>query len=197
MATAENFSELIRRIRTGDEQAAVELVSQYEAVIRREIRLRLRDPRLQRVLDSMDICQSVLKSFFVRAAAGQYDLDEPGDLVKLLVVMARNKLAFQARRERAQRRDHRRVAWHPVDELNIPSRAATPSELAETRELLVEVRKQLSAEELQIANLRADGLHWSEVANRMGGKPEARRMQLGRAIDRIASQLGLNDDQMN
>ena len=29
---------------------------------------------LRAVLDSMDICQSVLKSFFLRAAAGQFDI---------------------------------------------------------------------------------------------------------------------------
>jgi RNA polymerase sigma-70 factor (ECF subfamily) len=197
MPPRENFSELIRRIRAGDEQAAVELVNRFEPAIRREIRLRLRDPRLQRVLDSLDICQSVLKSFFVRAAAGQYDLEEPDDLVKLLVVMARNKLAFQARRERAQRRDYRRLALHSVDDLNISGRSPGPSELAETRELLVEMRNQLSAEERQIADLRADGRPWSEVAAQLGGNPEARRMQLGRAIDRIASQLGLNDAPLN
>jgi RNA polymerase sigma-70 factor (ECF subfamily) len=194
MTAAETFCELMRRIRAGDEHAAVELVNRFEPAIRREIRLRLRDPRLQRVLDSLDICQSVLKSFFVRAAAGQYELEEPDDLVKLLVAMARNKLAFQARRERAQRRDYRRIALHPVDDLSISGRSPGPSELAETKELLVEMRKQLSAEERQIADLRAEGRQWSEVAAQLGGNPEARRMQLGRAIDRIASQLGLNAD---
>ena len=41
------------------------------------MRIHLRDVRLRRVLDSTDICQSVLASFFVRAALGQYDLDTP------------------------------------------------------------------------------------------------------------------------
>ena len=72
------FREFIRRIRAGDEQAAVDLVRQYEPVIRTEVRMRLSDPRLYRTLDSMDICQSVLLSFFARAALGQYDLDRPG-----------------------------------------------------------------------------------------------------------------------
>jgi hypothetical protein len=45
----------------------------------------------------------------VRTAAGQFDLDQPSDLVKLLVVMARRKLAFQVRKERSQRRDNRRL----------------------------------------------------------------------------------------
>ena len=42
---------------------------------------RLADARLGNLLDSMDICQSVLTSFFVRAAAGQYDLETPEQLL--------------------------------------------------------------------------------------------------------------------
>ncbi len=39
----------------------------------REVRLHLEDSRLSRSLDSVDVSQSVLASFFVRAAAGEYD----------------------------------------------------------------------------------------------------------------------------
>jgi hypothetical protein len=56
----------------------------------------------------MDICQSVLASCFVRATSGAFDLDNPEQLMKLLVTMARNKLASQARKQYAQRRDKRR-----------------------------------------------------------------------------------------
>ena len=92
------FADFLRRIRAGDAQAAAELVQQYERVIRLEVRARLHDPRLRRVLDSMDISQSVLASFFVRAAAGQYDLEGPEQLQGLLIGMVRNKLAFQVRK---------------------------------------------------------------------------------------------------
>ena len=51
----------------------------------------------------------LLASFFVRAAAGQYDLERPEQLRALLMGMVRNKLAFQLRKQRAQRRDHRRL----------------------------------------------------------------------------------------
>ena len=70
----DEYSEFIRRIRQGDERAAEELVRRYEAEIRLEVRgwLRLRNPRLRRVFDSMDICQSVLASFFARAAVGRF-----------------------------------------------------------------------------------------------------------------------------
>jgi len=108
MSDDQTFLDFIDRIRAGDEQAAAELVSRYEPLIRREIRLQLDDRNLIRLFDSMDICQSVLASFFVRTAAGEYDIGSTAQLVKLLVNMARNKLISAARREYMQRRDVRR-----------------------------------------------------------------------------------------
>ena len=80
------------RVRAGDEQAATELVRSYEPAIRRAARVRMTDVRLRRVLDSMDICQSVMASFFVRAASGLYDLETPEQLLRLLATMARNTI---------------------------------------------------------------------------------------------------------
>ena len=48
-----DFAEFLKRIRAGDQQAAAELVQRFEPVIRREIRLRLEDRGLRRVLDSL------------------------------------------------------------------------------------------------------------------------------------------------
>src|SRR2546425_4632263 len=109
MADDLSFRELIERVRTRDEQAAAELVRLYEPTIRMAIRVRLSDPALRRLLDSMDICQSVLANFFVRAASGQFQLETADQLVKLLVTMARNKLTNYALQQRAARRDQRRV----------------------------------------------------------------------------------------
>src|SRR5262249_21361903 len=111
------FTEFIRRIRAGDEQAAVELVRHYEPLIRREVRLQLEDQRLCRLFDSMDVCQSVLKSSFSRTATGEYDLDTREQLQRLLVTMARNKLASAARSEHRWRRDNRRVAADGAEQL--------------------------------------------------------------------------------
>ncbi len=95
--SVDDFSEFIRRIRAGDQQAADELVRNYEPIIRREVRLHLEDQRLNRMLDSVDVSQSVLASFFLRATAGEYNLDEPAQLGRLLMQMARNKLASKSR----------------------------------------------------------------------------------------------------
>jgi RNA polymerase sigma-70 factor (ECF subfamily) len=188
-----SFADFLGRIRAGDEQAAAELVRRYEPVIRREVRLRLQDPRLYRVFDSMDICQSVLKSFFVRAAAGQYDLQKPTDLLKLLVAMTQHKLAFQVRKERSQRRDSRRVVRATPAELNVADPDPGPSEQLAGQELLHEFRQRLSEDERRLADLRSQGCAWAEIAAQLGGTPHARRMQLRRAIERVALELGLDE----
>src|SRR3954469_18683176 len=102
------FADLLERVRGADSDAATELVRKYESAIRVAVRTRLSDPALRRQFDSMDVCQSVLGSFFFRMAAGQYDLRDPAQLVTLLTKMARNKLAMRARHQYRQRRDVRR-----------------------------------------------------------------------------------------
>ncbi|MBV8676698.1 MAG: hypothetical protein JO355_05950 [Planctomycetaceae bacterium] len=72
-AEGPSFAEFIRRIRAGDKRAAAELVERYEPVLRRVVRVRLRNPRLRRLIESVDICQSVFASFFVRTVLGQWN----------------------------------------------------------------------------------------------------------------------------
>src|SRR5262245_40447311 len=194
MSQSQPFADFLRRIRSGDEQAAVELVRRYEPLIRREVRLGISDGRLNRAFDSVDVCQSVLASFFARAANGQYDLDSPEELVGLLMTMARNKLASLARREHRLRRDLRRVAATQPEELEqLEDNAASPSEIVLGRELVARMWAELTDDERQIADLRCEGLGWEQVAERLGGNAQARRMQLARGIERAAQQLGLEE----
>ena len=186
------FDEFIRRIRAGDEQAAVELVRQYEPLIRREVRLGLEDRRLRRLFDSLDVCQSVLGSFFLRVVAGQYNLQRPEHLLNLLVAMTRNKLASAARGQHRQRRDQRRMAAGAQEELaNLADPRPGPEEAVAGRELLCRFRDALTGEERQLVELRGQGLAWAEVATRLGGTPKARRMQYSRAVHRVLCELGL------
>src|SRR5262249_12882174 len=180
---AEGYADFIRRIREGDERAAEELVRLYEPEIRLEIRtrMRLRDQRLRRLFDSLDVCQSVLASFFVRAAVGEFDLDDPGQLVRLLVGMARNKLAERVRHHHRHSRGVRRTDSAVTDR---PAAAAdeSPSQAVAGRELLAMFHERLTPEERQVADLRAKGLDWAAVAGELGGTPEARRKQYTRAV---------------
>lgn len=191
---SDTFGAFIARIRRGDEAAARELVERFEGVIRREVRVRLSDRALLRAFDSMDISQSVLISFFARASSGEFEIESPDQLVRLLIGMTRNKLAFQVRREHAQRRDRRLHAATRVDELDVVGTTPNPSEVASDRDLVDAIRLRLGSEERQLADLRADGWEWSDIADRLGGSVQARRMQLARALRRVARSLHLNAD---
>ena len=187
------FHNLIRRVRERDEEAASELVRRYESAIRRVVRIHLRDVRLRRVLDSMDICQSVLATFFVRTALGQYELDTPEQLVNLLTSITRNKLTNQAHRQGAQRRDYRRDTPIGADAGFVPDKASDPSEQASAREILQKVRERLGTEERYLAEQRALGRNWGELANELGATAVALRKKLSRALDRVMEDLGLDD----
>jgi RNA polymerase sigma-70 factor (ECF subfamily) len=194
MSDRDEFTEFLRRVRAGDAQAAEELVRRYEPAIRREVRLRLTDPRLYRVFDSMDVCQSVLGAFFLKAAAGQYQLEQPEDLMRLLVGMTRKQLLHKARQQRAQRRDHRKLAAEGLEEMDVAAGGPSPSRQVAGRDLLQQFRKRLTEDERQVADLRGQGRTWEEIAAELGGNADARRKQLGRAVDRVTEELGLQTD---
>lgn len=193
----EKFRDLVRRVREGDPAAAEEIFRLYEPEIRREVRLRLKGPEIRRLLDSVDICQSVLHVFFVRAARGEFELDHPSQLRKLFVTMAQNRIIDWSRRLRARRRDiyreNRLEGMEERPEMADP-RDPTPSVAVAADELLEEFRKRLTDGERRIADLRARGLTWPEVAAEMGEDRSALRKRLERARARVIKELGLGEE---
>jgi RNA polymerase sigma-70 factor (ECF subfamily) len=189
----EAFHDLMRRVQARDEQAAEELVRLFEPTVRLVVRRRLTDPRLRRLLDSMDICQSVLGTFFAGAANGRFALHTPDQLVKLLVTMARNKLISCTRAQKAARRNPRGVESLGSGDVESVDPCPTPTQLVADREILKEIRERLSPEELRIADLYAAGRSWQEIAAEVGGRPDQLRMRFRRALDRVRGELGLGE----
>jgi len=185
----QEFQAFIERIRKGDSSAAEELVRLYEPIVRRQVRMQMVDSRLSRLYDSVDFSQAVMASFFLRGS--EFELQEPKDLVRLLVTMARNKLASSARRVLAQKRDgQRRDVDAPL--LNqVADGSDTPSRIVSMLELIAEAKKKLTPEEQQLVDLRNDGKSWDEIATELGGTAQARRMQLARAMERVTESLGM------
>jgi DNA-directed RNA polymerase specialized sigma24 family protein len=189
MSQDEGFVELIRRVRSGDEQASAELVRLYEPTIRVAVRARLTDPRLRRLLDSTDICQSVLGNFFGRAASGQFEITDSKQLIGLLVTMARNRITNHAHQQQAARRDHRRDRLLPTDDGEPVDPNPGPGSAAEGRDLLEAVHGRMSPEERQIAEQWASGNAWDEIGAKFGARPDALRIRLRRALDRVRREL--------
>jgi RNA polymerase sigma-70 factor (ECF subfamily) len=188
-----SFADWMARVRAGDASAAAELVRLNERAIRVAVRVRVTDPRLRRQFDSMDVCQSVLASFFVRAAAGQYDLSTPEQLVGLLVRMAQNKCLALARRHTQQKRDVRRVAGAGAKDPAVADAGPGPLQEAVARDLLSALLRRLGPDERELARRRALGEEWVDIARDLGGTPQGHRMRLSRAIKRISPELGLDD----
>jgi RNA polymerase sigma-70 factor (ECF subfamily) len=188
-----DIQDLIARVRAGDQEAAAELVRDYEPYIRRSVRIKLRDPRLRSMLDSADICQSVLASFFARLALGQYDLSQPRQLAALLVKMAQTKVATRARRAEVCRRDRRGQEIYAAQARAIVAPGPDPSRLVAGADLLEQFRHRLRADERTVSDRRVEGRSWSEIAAELGGTPDGLRKKLARALDRVAGELGLDD----
>ena len=103
MPSERALGELLRRASKGDEAACAELVRQLEPVIRRAVRVHLpADDPLRRVFDSLDVSQSVLVNFLVKAGAGALCFRGPEELRGLLRMMAAQKF-IDKRRSRAAR----------------------------------------------------------------------------------------------
>src|SRR5436190_11249884 len=132
------LSQFLKRIQAGDESAARELLSRYEAEVRLVVRRQL--PRLLRSrFDSLDFLQSVWGSFFhrVRTGPGLAEFEDSRHLVGFLARAAKNKVIDEYRRAASRKADMHREEplWadgrRPRD---LPASGDTASQLAEARE---------------------------------------------------------------
>jgi RNA polymerase sigma-70 factor (ECF subfamily) len=187
------FEDLISRVRAGDADSAAVLVHQFETAVRVAVRARLFHPDMRRRFDSMDICQSVMASFFVRVAAGQYDLERPEQLVGLLTKMAQNKLAWHIRHHLQQRRDVRRTQPDSTAVTQLTSSIPEPARQLAAKELLERTWQTMDEELRQIASRRLEGQTWEQVAAGIGGTAGARKKQFERGLDKVALRLGIDE----
>lgn len=190
------FAELIAQVRSGDEDAAEILVRRYAEAIRREVRLRLRDARVRRLLDSSDICQMVLGSFFTRTALGQFDIDTPSQLLNLLMEIARNKITDAIRRGHAQKQggahDFEPLEGADGEVRPLPESGPTPSEVVARRDLLRHLMDRMEPDERRICQLRLTGRTWEEIARELNEGQHAVEKRYHRAINRLANEANLD-----
>jgi len=192
MSDDSRFLKLLEALRKGDGQAARELHAEYEPYIHRAVRTRLRnEPALRRVVDAEDVCQSVMRSFFLRYHFGQYELGGPDELRGLLHRMMKNKYQDLRRRHYGGNRDGRRNADLPPGG-EVPAPERTPSSIVGWKELLYKAEERFSLEERDIyRRSQEQGLTWAQIAEQLGGTAEGRRKQWERACKRVMQELDL------
>ncbi len=186
-----DFERFLDAVRRGDRQAADELARRLEPYLRRVVHLRLTNRKLRQVLDSMDICQSILGVFFAKADSRWLQIKTERELQHLLVKMAINRLRSRARHEQ------RRLAsipegWERQDEAPGPSQVAAEHDLHEA------LRSRLTAEELWLFEQnRVHGRTWEEIARDPTDRPatlrnagnDALRIRLARGLARVQREL--------
>ncbi len=175
---APEFSDLLLVARRGDEAATADLLQRYEPYLRRAIHLRLTDPRLRRLFDTMDIYQSVAADFLNWAGSGDGAFASAEKARNFLVTMVVNKIREKARaaKNRCQGLPpgHDPVATDP-----------SPSQQAAVKDAAAALRAKLTDHEKRLLDLRARDLSWAEIAAELGGNADALRVRHLRLITRL------------
>ena len=159
----------LARIQAGDEAAARELLSRYEAEVRLVVRRQL--PRLLRSrFDSLDFLQSVWGSFFQRVRTGPNEFEDSRHLVAFLARAAKNKVIDEYRRAASRKQDMHREEPLWVDggrPKDLPADTDSPSDVAEAREVFSRLKELLPEDRRTILELKAEGLSSREIGERL------------------------------
>ena len=159
--------------------------SRYGPQIRRAIRVRSTGGRLQRVLDSEDICQTVIRRFF-EAEGANTPAENPAMLLNWLLEVARNRLREQHRRDRTAKRGGGRLQEIGLAALDrLAGNNPDISTVVADRELLSWLMERMTPDQRLIAERRAGGEEWSEIARAMGTTAEALRKRYRRGLDAL------------
>src|SRR5262245_32797897 len=178
MPPANEFAELLERVRQGDRAALVSLLTQYEPALRRFARAHL-GPTLRPHADSLDLVQSAHKSLMIALWSNRYEFASPEKLLALAKTILQRKVARLAERTGRQQRPvagpgaaARATGLFP----SLPSAEAGPAETAEFHNALDHVCRQLNERERRILALLLQGHTRKEIAEELGEDPHAFRV---------------------
>jgi RNA polymerase sigma-70 factor (ECF subfamily) len=181
---------------TGDEDAARQLFDRYAEQLVLLARKRI-SQRLASRIDPEDIVQSVFRTFFHRAKQGQFHLDDPEDVVKLLARITVHKTFRQIAFHKRAKRDATAEAPHGDDAQDLLLKLVTgepsPEETAEFVDNLEHFFTRLGDEERRILEMRMEGYTNVEIANRMGITDRKIRRIMER-VRALAEKDGINPE---
>lgn len=151
---------------------------------------KLRDHR-----ESVDVCQSIARSFVEDFEAGKLEFDSEAALAAYLKNVVRSKLVDLSRHDGRDKRGggQRDV---PLDAATLSAafepQSAEPSASfnAQTEEARTRILALLSDDEQSLASLRWRGLSWEQIAIQLKKDPAALRQQFSRMQKRVVEHFG-------
>jgi len=181
----QELQEFFALIRSGDERAVEAKLQEMDPFLRRVIRMRLLDGRLRRAVDTTDILQSLLKDFLRQPAAGEPAESSSNQLCAYLAAAVRHKVQTRLRKER-------RHAGSLPEEWELASPEPDVGKRIEDEDLAAAIRGRLDESARSLFDLKAQGLTWHEIADKLACKADALRMRLNRAVAAALTELGEN-----
>jgi RNA polymerase sigma-70 factor (ECF subfamily) len=159
---------LLRRFRSGSQDAATALYLRYVHRLKALVRARC-SGELARRADPDDIVQSVFRRFFQKVCKGDYDVPEGEELWGLLLVIALNKIRSEETYHRSGKRDVRltRSGGEAVNWLEERSdRDETALRVLELT--IADVMARLQPHQQAMVELRVQGHDIAEIASKLG-----------------------------
>ena len=154
---------LIRRFRDGEDDAATALYVRYARRLQ-ALASGKTGSQLAVHADPEGIVQSVFRTFFRRAAVGQYDAANGDDLWKLFLVIALNKIRTSAAHFHAKKRDISRTSQIQDDYSN--TGLSDEHALTLLQMTIDELLAELPGNQSEIIVLRIDGHDIETIANK-------------------------------
>ncbi len=182
---------LVASFRGGDEAAATALFERYFARLTALVRGRL-GAKLRTRVDADDVAMSAYRSFFVRAAAGQFELAETGDLWRLLARMALRKLSHQVERHTAEKRavsQEERLTDSKGLTHDIASPEPSPDEAAAIADELEFIMRSLNETQRRTLELRLQGELLEAIAAELGQSERTVRRTLAHVREIMLKRL--------
>ena len=156
---------LLRRFREGEDAAASELYARYAERLAKLADARVSD-ELKRRVDPDYIVQSVFRTFFRRAALGQYEVPAGEELWKLFLVIGLNKIREAAVHHHAGKRDSRQTTGGgAADAVTAENEDIA---LVALRMAIDDVLAPLPDTYKEIVRLRVERYEVGEIAERVG-----------------------------
>jgi RNA polymerase sigma factor (sigma-70 family) len=162
MSPSPEFQDLMSRAEQGDPQAVAEVMARFGPEVRLAARTRL-TPRVRRQVDSEDIQQSVFVRFFRRLWRRDDPLhfEGPSELRAYLARTVRNRVVTHYRKTRRQGAGQQVDLGDGLEAIPAAEPAAESGWEA--------VLEQMTPAERQIAEWRAEGRTWDEIAELLNG----------------------------
>jgi RNA polymerase sigma factor (sigma-70 family) len=170
MDSQSSFTDLMARLRTGQDSAASQVFHRFASRLIVLARGRL-SPKLRQKVDAEDVLQSVFHSFFARYAAGQFSVPDWDSLWGLLTGITLRKCARRAEHFQAARRDVRREAPPATDSAQgweAWAREPTPEEATLMTETVRELLDRLEPREREMVALSLQGFSAAEISEKIG-----------------------------